>query len=80
MSEKKIVAGDRLRSFVERIERLEEERKALNDDIRQILSEAKGSGFDTRIIRQIVKLRQMTEDERSEMESVLSLYKQALQM
>ena len=72
--------GERLRSFIERLERLEEEKKALTDDIHEVFSEAKGSGFDTRVLRQIIKLRKMNEDERGEMEAVLSLYKQALEM
>ena len=73
-------SGDNLRSFVERIENLENERQALTDDIREVFSEAKGSGFETKIIRQIIKLRKMNDYERGEMEELLSLYKQALEM
>ena len=51
------VSGERLRSFIERIERLEEEKKALSDDIREIYSEAKGTGFDIKVLRQIIRLR-----------------------
>ena len=80
MTEIHTFPSDRLRSFVERIERLDDEKKALTDDIREVFSDAKGSGFDTRILRQIIKLRNMNADERGEMEAVLSLYKQALEM
>ena len=80
MTEINTFPSDRLRSFVERIERLDDEKKALTDDMREVFSEAKGSGFDTRILRQIIKLRKMNADERGEMEAVLSLYKQALEM
>ena len=74
------VAGDRLRTIIERIERLEDEKKALSDDIREVYSEAKGAGFDIKIIRQIVRLRKMDALDRSEMEQVLDVYKRALGM
>ena len=74
------VAGDRLRTIIERIERLEDEKKALSDDIREIYSEAKGAGFDIKIIRQIVRLRKMDASDRSEMEQILDVYKRALGM
>ena len=74
------VAGDRLRTIIERIERLEDEKKALSDDIREVYSEAKGAGFDIKIIRQIVRLRKMDASDRSEMEQVLEVYKRALEM
>ncbi len=74
------VAGDRLRSFVERIERLEEEKKALSDDIREVYSEAKGTGFDVKVLRQIIRLRKMDSSDRNEMEEVLDVYKRALGM
>ena len=74
------VAGDRLRTIIERIERLEYEKKALSDDIREVYSEAKGAGFDIKIIRQIVRLRKMDASDRSEMEQVLDVYKRALGM
>ena len=74
------VAGDRLRTIIERIERLEDEKKALSDDIREIYSEAKGAGFDIKIIRHIVRLRKMDASDRSEMEQVLDVYKRALGM
>ena len=65
------VAGDRLRAFIERVERLEEEKKALSDDIREVYSEAKGTGFDVKVMRQIIRLRKMAENDRSEMEEIL---------
>lgn len=74
------VAGDRLITILERIERLENEKKALSDDIREIYSEAKTGGFDVKIIRQIVQLRKMDTNERNEMEMVLETYKRALGM
>ena len=74
------VAGDRLRTIIERIERLEEEKKALSEDIREIYSEAKGAGFDVKAIRQLVRLRKMDATDRSEMEQVLDVYKRALGM
>ena len=74
------VAGDRLRTIIERIERLEEEKKALADDIREVYSEAKGAGFDVKVIRQVVRLRKMDATDRSEMEQILDVYKRALGM
>ena len=74
------VAADRLRTIIERIERLEEEKKALSDDVREIFSEAKGAGFDVKVIRQVVRLRKMDATDRSEMEQVLDVYKRALGM
>ena len=72
------VAADQLRLFIERIERLEEEKKGIADDIRDVYSEAKGQGYDAKIMRQIVRLRKMTNDDRQEMEAVLETYKAAL--
>ena len=74
------VSGERLRSYIERIERLEEEKKALSDDIREVYSEAKGAGFDVKILRQIIRLRKMDASDRNEMEEVLEVYKRALGM
>ncbi len=74
------IAADRLKSFVERIEKLEEEKKAIGADIRDVYSEAKGTGFDVKAIRQIVKLRKMDSAERDEQETLLDVYKQALGM
>jgi len=74
------VSGERLRSFVERIERLEDEKKALADDVREVYSEAKGTGFDIKVLRQIIRLRKMDSGDRSEMEAILEVYKSALGM
>ena len=74
------VAGERLKSFIERVERLEEEKKALADDIRDVYAELKGRGFDTKAVRQIVKIRKQDHAERKEMEAILDLYMQALNM
>ena len=78
MSDVNGIAADRLRSFVERIERLEEERTALGADIREIYSEAKSVGFDTKILRQVVRLRKMDNADRQEQEELLTIYKEAL--
>lgn len=74
------IGADRLRSFVERIERLEEEKKALVADIREVYSEAKGEGFDTKAMRQVIKERKQDAAERQEFEAVCDLYRQALGM
>jgi uncharacterized protein (UPF0335 family) len=78
MSEVGGIAADRLRSFIERIERLEEEKAALAADIKEIYSEAKGTGFDIKVIRQVVRLRKMDQSDRREQEEILDLYKRAL--
>jgi uncharacterized protein (UPF0335 family) len=72
------IAADRLKSFIERIERLEEEKAALAGDIKEVYSEAKSSGFETKIMRQIVRLRKMDAQERTEQEQLLDVYKQAV--
>ena len=74
------VAGDRLKSFIERIERLEEEKRALAEDIKEVYAEAKGTGFDTKIMRQVIRLRRMDKDDLDEQESLLDVYKRALGM
>lgn len=74
------IAADRLRSFVERIERLEEEKAALGADIREVYSEAKSVGFDSKIIRQVIRLRKLDGSDRREQEELLDLYKTALGM
>lgn len=74
------IAGDRLRSIVERIERLEEEKAALAEDIREVYAEAKGNGYDVKILRQIVRLRKMDSGDRQEQEAILETYKAALGM
>ena len=72
------IAGERLKSFIERIERLEEEKAALGGDIKEVYSEAKGVGFDTKIMRQLVRLRRMDSADRREQEELLDLYKRAI--
>ena len=74
------VTGERLKSFIERIERLEEEKAALTEDIREVYSEAKGSGFDVKIMRQIIRLRKMDTSDRQEQEAILDTYMSALGM
>jgi uncharacterized protein (UPF0335 family) len=74
------VAVERLRSFIERIERLEEEKRVLSGDIKEVYAEAKGTGFEPKIMRQIIKIRKMDKDEVDEEESLLDLYKRALGM
>ena len=73
-------AKDHLKAFVERIERLEEEKKAIADDIRDVYAEAKGTGFDVKALRTIVRLRKQDADERREHETILETYMQALGM
>lgn len=74
------VTGDQLRAFIERIERMEEEKAAIATDIKEIYSEAKGNGFDTKIIRQLVRIRKQDAAERAEQEALLELYMSALGM
>jgi len=74
------IAGARLRSLVERIERLEKEKAALAADIREVYSEAKGTGFDVKVLRQIVRMRKMDVSERQELEDLIDVYKRALGM
>jgi len=74
------IAGDRLRSLIERIERLEEEKRTLAADIKEVYAEAKGTGFDTKIMRQIIRLRRMDKDDVDEQETLLDVYKRALGM
>jgi uncharacterized protein (UPF0335 family) len=74
------VAAEELKQFIERIERLEEEKKAISDDIRDVFAEAKGRGFDIKAIRAIVRLRAKEPQEREEEEAILELYKSALGM
>jgi uncharacterized protein (UPF0335 family) len=74
------IAGDRLKSFIERIERLEEERKTLSDDIKEVYAEAKGTCIDTKIMRQLIRLRKMDKDDLDEQETLLDVYKRALGM
>ena len=74
------VAKDQLRAFIERIERLEEEKKATADDIKEVYAEAKGNGFDTKVLRKVVSLRKQDAAERQEQDAILELYLQALGM
>lgn len=80
MSDVNGVAQDQLRSFVERIERLEEEKKTIADDIKDVYAEAKGNGFDTKVLRKVISLRKQDQNERQEQEAILDLYLQALGM
>src|SRR6185437_2962110 len=73
-------AKDQLKAFVERIERLEEDKKATSDDSRDVYAEAKGTGFDTKALRSIVRLRKLDTDERREQQEVLDTYLHALGM
>jgi len=72
------VAADQLRLLIERVERLEEEKKGVGDDIKDVYAEAKSQGFDTKIMRQVVRLRKMETHDRQEMEAILETYKAAL--
>jgi len=74
------IAADRLRSIVERIERLEEERKALGNDIKDIYAEAKSAGFDVKVLRQLIRIRKQEAAEVEEQESLLDVYRRALGM
>jgi uncharacterized protein (UPF0335 family) len=74
------ISADRLKSFVERIEKLEEERTALGGDIRDVYSEAKGVGYDVKTLREIITLRRMDAADRDEQETLLDVYKHALGM
>jgi uncharacterized protein (UPF0335 family) len=73
-------AKDQLKAFVERVERLEEEKKAIADDIRDVYAEAKGNGFDVKALRAVVRLRKQDVDERKEQEAILETYLHALGM
>ena len=74
------VAGDQLRTIVERVELLEEEKKTIAEDIKEVYAEAKGNGFDTKILRKVVSLRKVEAAERQEQEAMLDLYMAALGM
>ena len=74
------VAGARLKSFIERIERLEEEKSAIAEDIKDVYAESKGTGFDTKTIRKIISLRKLDIEKRREADDMLDLYKSALGM
>jgi uncharacterized protein (UPF0335 family) len=74
------IAADQLRSFIERIERLEEEKAALSSDVREVYAELKGSGFEPKTVREIVRLRKLDSNELLEQEALLDTYKSALGM
>jgi uncharacterized protein (UPF0335 family) len=74
------VAQDQIRAIIERIERMEEEKRAITDDIKEIYAEAKGNGFDTKVLRKIVAIRKQDASERQEQEALLELYMTALGM
>ncbi len=74
------ISGERLRSFVKRIEKLEEDKAAVGEDLGEVYGEAKSMGFDTKIIRQIVRIRKIELEKRREQEELLELYKSALGM
>ena len=75
-----VVATGQLRSFIERIERLEEEKKTISDDIKEVYAELKGNGFDSKAVREIIRLRKKEYHERQEEEAMVELYKNALGM
>lgn len=72
------IAGERLKAFIERVERLEEEKAGLAEDIKDVMAECKGVGFDTKTVRKVIRLRKMDKDKRQEEESLLELYKSAI--
>ena len=74
------IAADRLRSIIERVERLEEERRALGSDIKDIFAEAKSAGFDVKVIRQIIRIRKQEPADVEEQETLLDIYRRALGM
>ncbi len=74
------VSAEQLRLFIERIERLNEEKQGIADDIKDVFAEAKGQGYDVKTMRQIIKLRKMEKDVRDEQEALLEVYKEALGM
>ncbi len=80
MLETQGVARDQLRAFVERIERLEEEKKTIADDIKDVYGEAKAMGFDTKVLRKVISIRKQDQNERMEQEAVLDTYLHALGM
>ena len=74
------IAGDRIRSFIERIEHIDEEIKALNEGKKEVWSEAKGEGFDVKVLKEVLRLRKQDKDERDEHESLLDLYLRAMEV
>ena len=80
MTDAHMVARDQLRSYIERIERLEEEKKTIADDIKDVYGEAKATGFDSKILKKVIAIRKQDKDERAEEEAVLDAYLVALGM
>lgn len=74
------IAGEQLRAFVERVERLEEEKKDVQEQIKDVLAEAKGQGFDIKILRQVIRLRKLRDADRAEQEELLGIYMAAIGM
>ena len=74
------ITGDRLRSFIERVENLEDEKREVQEQIKEVFAEARGEGFDVKVMRQVVRLRKMKPHDRSEQEELLDLYKSAIGM
>ncbi len=74
------ISSERLKSFIKRIEKLEEDKAAVAEDLKEVYSEAKGTGFDTKIIRKVISLRKMEVEKRREMDELLDLYKSAIGM
>ncbi len=72
------IAGDRIRSLIERVEHIEEEIKALNEAKKEVFAEAKGEGFDVKVLKEILKLRKQDKEERDEQDSLLDLYMRAM--
>ncbi|MEO1136969.1 MAG: DUF2312 domain-containing protein [Pseudomonadota bacterium] len=72
------IAADRLRSFIERVERLEEDKAAIMNDVKEVFAEAKGEGYDVKTLRQVIKIRKMDRADRQEQEAMLDLYLSAL--
>ncbi|WP_010658143.1 DUF2312 domain-containing protein [Brucella anthropi] len=79
-SEAQTIAVGQLRAFIERIERLEEEKKTIGEDIKEVYAEVKGSGFDSKVVRTIIRLRKKEDHERHEEEAMIQLYCEALGM
>jgi uncharacterized protein (UPF0335 family) len=79
MSDSVGIAGDRIRSFIERIEHLEEELQALNEGKKEVFAEAKGEGFDVKILKEVIKLRKQDKEERDEHETLLDIYMHAIE-
>ena len=80
MAEAGGIAGDRLRQLIDKIERLEDEKREVGDQVKDVFAEAKGEGFDLKVLRQILRLRRMKPHDRTEQEELLELYKAAIGM